>query len=192
MNVDLSKLKARDAETLRLLFEEVNPYLMKVCFSQRVPVGEVSELVHQAWEQFFLNIEKFEGRSSVRTFICGILINKIREHRRQTQRVLLEEDAEKVLEGSFSQEGWWNVQSHNPFRLAELKEASAFVKECLEGLTPQQSTAFVLKEIEEENSEDICNVLGVSLSHLRVLLFRAKDKLRKCLEGKVSAEAVVK
>ncbi len=91
---------------------------------------------------------------------------------------------------AFTDEGWWKNPPSDPYRIVELKETSELIQECFEGLTEQQMTAFVMKEVEEENSEVVCHVLGINVSHLRVLLFRAKEKLRKCLEGKVNVEQV--
>jgi RNA polymerase sigma-70 factor (ECF subfamily) len=184
----LALLKERNAEFLGRLFSEVNPYLSRICLANGIYSEDVSELIHQTWESFFLNVERFEARSQIRTFICGILFNTIREYRRNQKRFVSEENPEKILDHAFTLEGWWKVEPADPFRLFELKEATDFVRECFDGLTQQQMTAFVMREVEEEKSEDICNVLGVNASHLRVLLFRAKDKLRKCLEGKVNAE----
>jgi RNA polymerase sigma-70 factor (ECF subfamily) len=186
----LALLKVRDRDFLGKLFHEINPYLNRVCMANGITPEDVSELIHQTWEKFFSNLDKFEGRSQIRTFICGILFNKIREHRRVQKRFVPEEDSKKFMDDAFTADGWWKVAPGDPYRLTELKQAAEFIRECFEGLTEQQMTAFVMKEMEEENSEDVCNVLGVNVSHLRVLLFRAKDKLRKCLEGKVSAEQV--
>ncbi len=186
----LALLKSRDRDFLEELFREVNPYLNRVCLANGIVQDDVKELIHQTWEKFFSNLEKFEGRSQIRTFICGILFNKIREHRRMQKRFILEEDSQKFMDDAFTQDGWWKVAPSDPYRITELKQATEFIRECLDGLTEQQMNAFVMKEMEEENSEDVCNVLGVNVSHLRVLLFRAKDKLRKCLEGKVSAEQI--
>jgi RNA polymerase sigma-70 factor (ECF subfamily) len=186
----LALLKNRDREFLEKLFHEVNPYLNRVCMANGMGHEEVKELIHQTWEQFFSHLEKFEGRSQIRTFICGILFNKIHEHRRLQKRFVLEDDSQKFMDDAFTEDGWWKVEPTDPYRLVELKQAGEFIRECLDGLTEQQVTAFVMKEIEEENSEAVCNVLGVNVSHLRVLLFRAKDKLRKCLEGKASVEQV--
>ena len=184
----LTLLMERDHAFLEKLFIEVNPYLRRVCLASGVGAEDVNELIHQSWERFFTNLEKFEGRSQIRTFICGILFNKIREHRRDQKRYVLEEDSQKFMDDSFTQEGWWKTAPHDPYRIAELKQASDFVRECFKGLTDQQMAAFLLKEVEGEDSEDVCQSLGLNLSHLRVLIFRAKDKLRKCLEGKVGAE----
>lgn len=178
-------LKNRDAVFLESLFIEINPYLIRVCNANGIFNEQGNDVIHDTWERFFTNIEKFEGRSQIRTFICGILFNKIREYRRSVGRISYEEDSEKVFNHAFTKDGWWKTNPSDPFSLSELKESSDLIYDCLEGLSEQQKNAFVLREIEEEHSDEICNVLGVSVSNLRVLLFRAKDKLRKCMEGKL-------
>ena len=182
-------LKNRDAQFLETLFRDVNPYLARVCAANGIFKENADEVIHDTWERFFTNLDKFEGRSQIRTFICGILINKIREHRRALGKIQYEDDSEKIMNQTFTSEGWWKVPPHNPHKLFELRQAADFINECLDGLSEQQKAAFVMREVEGENSETICHVLDVNVSHLRVLLFRAKDKLRKCLEGKVSAES---
>lgn len=147
-------------------------------------------MIHQTWETFFLNLNKFEGRSQIRTFICGILFNKIREFRRQLGKTQYEDDSERVMNHAFTSEGWWKIIPHSPDRIIELQQSSQFIQDCLEGLSEQQKAAFVMKEVEEESSEEICHILGVNVTHLRVLLFRAKDKLRKCLEGRVAVDSL--
>ncbi len=163
---------------------------MRVCLSNAVYDESADEVIHQTWETFFANLEKFEGRSQVRTFICGILFNKIRELRRSQGKTQYEDDSEKVMNHSFTLDGWWKVIPPSPDKIVELRQSRKLIEDCLEGLTEQQRVAFVMKEVEEENSDQICNALGVNVSHLRVLLFRAKDKLRKCLQGRVSGESI--
>ena len=181
-------LLGRDPVYLKALFHEVNPFLIRVCIANAIYDENADDVIHQTWETFFFNLEKFEGRSQIRTFICGILFNKIREFRREQGKIQYEDDSERVMRHAFTPDGWWKTTPHSPDRIVELRQSTELIRECLEGLSEQQKTAFVMKEVEEENSEEICNVLGVNVSHLRVLLFRAKDKLRKCLEGRVSTE----
>jgi RNA polymerase sigma factor (sigma-70 family) len=186
----ISLLKGRDPVYLKTLFLEVNPFLMRVCISNSIYDENAHDVIHQTWETFFTNLEKFEGRSQIRTFICGILFNKIREHRRQQGKTHYEEDSERVMSHAFTVDGWWSVIPHSPERIIELRQSSDLIQECLEGLSEQQKTAFIMKEVDEENSEKICNIMGVNVTHLRVLLFRAKDKLRKCLEGHTETEPI--
>lgn len=183
----LSLLKARDAKFLERLFREVNPYLTRIAISNGFSTDEAGELVHQAWEQFFANLDKFEGRSQVGTFLAGILINKIREQRRLQKRFIAEDDGAS-LDQSFTPDGWWKSPPPAPDRLIEARQSAAFVQECLEDLSEQQRTAFVLREVNEDEAESICETLGVSAANLRVLLFRAKDKLKKCIEGKLAVK----
>jgi DNA-directed RNA polymerase specialized sigma24 family protein len=58
------------------------------------------------------------------------------------------------------------------------------ISDCLELLPLNQKMAFNLKEIEEEMTEEICNILSVSATNLGVLLFRARNQLRECIEKK--------
>jgi RNA polymerase sigma factor (sigma-70 family) len=180
-------LVERNAVFLDTLFREVNPFLGRICISNGIFSENADEVIHETWERFFSNLDKFEGRSQIRTFICGILFNKIREYRRAQAKTIYEDDSEQVMSHAFTPEGWWNAEPSDPSKLVEMRQTADLVKECLEGLSEQQKAAFVMREVEEEDSDSICNVLGVNVSHLRVLLFRAKDKLRKCLEGQANA-----
>jgi RNA polymerase sigma factor (sigma-70 family) len=184
----LRRLKARESGVLDELFRTINPRLFALLAANGILAESAEDLVHQTWERFFTNLEQFEGRSELSTFICGILVNKMREHRRAQRRLILEEDNESIMQNAFTPEGWWKVEPRDPAALMESAEVAKFIEECLAGLNESQSTAFVLKEVEGERSEEICNVLQVSVSNLRVLIFRAKEKLRLCLEGKLGVK----
>lgn len=181
-------LKKRDSAFLKKLFVDVNPYLLRVCTANGLYDLEAEEILHETWDRFFFNLEQFQGRSQIRTFICGILFNKIRESRRAMGRIAYEEDAEKVYGHTFTEDGWWRMEPQDPHQMLEKKHIGTFIKECLEGLSEQQKAAFLMHEVEDERAEEICGALGVNISHLRVLLFRAKDKLKKCIEGKTQWE----
>lgn len=184
----MQKLKNRDPQFLSELFTDMNPRLMKMMASKGLFAETAEEIVHECWETFFTNLNKFEGRSTIKTFLFGILINKLRENRRRTNRIDYEEDSEKVFERSFTQNGWWVNEPSDPYKLMANLQLGQSIQNCLEGLTDQQRHAFLLIESEGETSENACNIVGVSLSNLRVLIFRAKDKLRACLEGQSFTE----
>jgi RNA polymerase sigma-70 factor (ECF subfamily) len=179
-------LKSRDAVFLESLFFKINPILLKILASNGVFAENAEDLVHQTWERFFTNLDKFEGRSEIQTFVCGILLNKIREYRRANKRMVYEEDSELVMARAFTEDGWWVSPPPAPDDVIYSAQISTFINECLDGLSELQRSAFILKEIEGQDSFEICNNLGVSVSNLRVLIFRAKDKLRQCLEGRVA------
>ena len=181
----LARLRRREPELLRTIFAEHNAWLLRVLASQGFYDEVAEDLLHQTWERFLTNLDLFAGRSQLRTFLCGILLNKVREQRRLAKRVVFEEDAESVMSRAFTPEGWWNSPPPEPSAVLYSAQISKLVAVCLEGLTDDQRTAFLLKEVEQEDAAEICNVLGVSVSNLRVLIFRAKEKLRRCLAGHV-------
>jgi RNA polymerase sigma-70 factor, ECF subfamily len=183
---DLEQLRRRDPAALDAAFRKITPVLIRVLAANGIYKETAEDLIGQTWERFFTNLDKFEGRSELQTFVCGILINKIREHRKASGRALVEDDSEAALEKAFAGDGHWNDGGLDSTALVYAKELSLLIGECMEGLTEQQKTAFVLKEVDQDESEEICNVLGVSASHLRVLIFRAKEKLRLCLESKLA------
>lgn len=184
----LKSLRARDPELLSELFRTLTPYLLKMAGTRRIFDEHAEDLVCQTWATFFEKIESFEGRSEIRTFLAGILVNKIREARRFSVRTVPEEDTEKLLNQGFSPEGWWKRPPADPSQLLGRKQNGAAILDCLGELSPNQKEAFILKEVDGEESASICNILGVSVTNLGVLLFRAKEKLRQCLEGKIHLE----
>jgi RNA polymerase sigma-70 factor (ECF subfamily) len=114
--------------------------------------------------------------------LFGILYHKVAEERRQAKKEQRTDDIQEVMENRFRTNGYW----HRPPREADLDledaEIAALIESCLETATPQQRLAFVLREVEGLDSEEICNVLDVTATNLGVLLFRVRNRLRECLE----------
>ena len=66
----------------------------------------------------------------------------------------------------------------------EQEELAKFIQLCIEGLPQQLGAAFIMKMIDEEDSETICKELGITPSNLWVMLHRARLRMRDCLEKK--------
>jgi RNA polymerase sigma-70 factor (ECF subfamily) len=159
--------------------------LLKILASQKIFGSLAEDLIQESWRVFFENLDSFRGDSQIKTYVAGILVNRVREHRREVGRESAEEDVERLFDQAFTEDGHWRSPVENPARVFENREILKFIEECMAGLTPTQREAFSLKEIQQEETKNICNILGVSVPHLGVLIFRAKEKLRMCLEGKV-------
>lgn len=176
-------LLRRDQVLLDQLFREINPVLCKTMAGERLSPEDTEELLHQTWLTFLEKLDSFEGRSQIKTFLIGILINKLHELRRSKKRFQSVEDADQAFQNAFTVDGWWKTDPPDPEELMSSKEVGRWIEECLQGLSVSQKDAFVLREIQGEDSEVICKILQVNVTHLGVLIFRAKEKLRKCLEG---------
>jgi RNA polymerase sigma-70 factor (ECF subfamily) len=134
--------------------------------------------------------DKFLGNSSELTWMIGILRNKIFEHlRRQAKESpLIAEDDENREDAGFDATGHWKAASApadwggEPHRTAEGAEFSAALRNCLDALTPNVARAFVLREMEGVEHLECAKTMGVPPGRLAVLLYRARMRLRRCLE----------
>ena len=182
----ITKLKERDSKTLESLVRLHTSHLFKACLGLGFSDNESDDITQSVWITFFDVIHQFEGRSTIRTFLFGILYNKASEYRKQNKRAEATENIEDVLDAHFDERGHW-ILSHSPVspdRFLESSQTLAIISKCLELLPLNQKMAFVMKEIEEEMTEEICNILSVTATNLGVLLFRARNQLRECIDRK--------
>jgi RNA polymerase sigma-70 factor, ECF subfamily len=181
---ELSGLKEGRRESIERLIREHTQPLLAAAFGLGFREADAEELVQDVLVAFLGSVERFEGRSTVKTFLFGILYNKARELRRQKAREAASEDIEAVFDARFGAFGIWNCFPRGPEDEALAAEQSRLLEQCSERLSVDQRTAFYMKEVENQSTEAICNILGVSATNLGVLLFRARNKLRECLEKK--------
>jgi RNA polymerase sigma-70 factor (ECF subfamily) len=158
----------------------------------RVRRPEVAEDLVQ--ETFFAAVKtfgSFRGKSSERSWLCGILKNKICDHFRKLGRETCFTDLE-FLEDEFSHkfvpQGFWN---HECGPLEWKPEAEVVMhraefwetfRDCLTKLPQRVADVFMLREMEEMATTQICETLNISPNNLWVMLHRARMALRECLE----------
>lgn len=183
---DLSRLKNRDPEAISQVVKAHAGDLLRAALGMGLGLAEAEDLVQSIFTAFLEALDRFEGRSSVRTYLFGILYRKMWERGRQKSRELPVDPSDALFDGRFDSLHHWSRPPKGPQEEAETRETAELIRRCLEGLTDQQRAAFQLKEAARESSESICNILGIENTHLRVLLFRARNKLRECLESKWS------
>ncbi len=137
---------------------------------------------------------RFSGQSDERTWLISILKHKIIDHFRRTSReavndidpIELAEDPD--FRHSSRRPGTWEAGARpddwsvTPDNALENKEFREFFQRCLDNLAPHLAVIFVLREMEELSAEKICNVLNITATNLRVMIYRARKGLRKCLE----------
>ena len=137
----------------------------------------------------------FAGQSTEQTWLIGILNNKIMDYFRKSKREISFDETNIIsdnMDEDFTQSGhetgtWkpnrrpaeWMVDTDDP---VELKEFWLYLNKCIESLDIRLSMVFVLRELEEIDSKNICNALSISHTNLRVMLYRARKQLRLCLE----------
>jgi RNA polymerase sigma-70 factor (TIGR02943 family) len=137
------------------------------------------------------SIDRFQGRSSERTWLTGILKNKIRAFIRTKDREvsissLIPDDP--APEAMFDAVGHMNVEfapkdwGTDPIKVLERSEFHEVLKKCLDGIPSRTAEVFLAREIEGDSTDEIADCYGLTKNNLWVLLHRARQMLRKCLE----------
>jgi RNA polymerase sigma-70 factor (ECF subfamily) len=153
------------------------------------------EVVQEAWLQVLRAIDGFEGRSSLRTWIFVILGNCARKRAERESRYVsftaqVETSsvaAENFFPGDHTRwAGMWTTLvdswSNVPDDVLLSTEARAHIAEAIEALPPNHAAVFTLRDIEGWAGSDVCELLGISAENQRVLLHRARSRLRAALE----------
>jgi RNA polymerase sigma-70 factor (ECF subfamily) len=182
VHISVEDLRARKLETLNTLVTENLPTLLAGALAIGLSRPDAEEVVQETFVAFLSGLDRFEGRSSVRTYLFGILYHKASNLRAKARREEGQDDIEAVVDARFDAAGMWARPPRGPEAVALDSEIRGWIERCSEGLSDDQRAAFFLKEVDGEEPEAICNVLGVSTTNLRVLLHRARLKLRECLE----------
>lgn len=180
----LNKLQRKDRTILSEMVRLYTGDIYKACLGLGFNEHESEDLTQNVWITFFDVVPRFEGKSSVRTFLFGILYKKASEFRKQAQRLEASEDIDQIVDKHFDQRGHWIHMPMAPDRFVLSTQIMAIIEKCLEYLPWNQKMAFTLKEIEDVEVGEICSTLEVTITHVGVLLFRARNQLRECIESK--------
>jgi len=157
------------------------------------------EAVQDTWLAVITGVDRFEQRSSLKTWLYGILVNVarskgVKEHRTvpfASLRDELEPGAPSVDPDRFRGAGdrWPGHWANPPVPWDELPEDSlvgdetlAVIGAAIETLPPNQRTVITLRDVEGWAAGDVCNALDISETNQRVLLHRARSKVRRALE----------
>jgi RNA polymerase sigma-70 factor (ECF subfamily) len=149
------------------------------------------EVVQDTWLAVVAQIDGFEGRSSLRTWIGTILSNRaktrgVRDKRSVPFSALTKEDVDPLEPERFTARGFWSPPPARwddaPENLVLRKEARQAIERELATLPETQRTVVVLRDLEGWTSEEVCNVLEISETNQRVLLHRGRQRLRGALE----------
>lgn len=158
------------------------------------------EVVQETWIGVLEGLDRFEGRSSLKTWIFRILTNKaktrgVRESRHVSFSTVGTSDGDAdepaVDPSQFRTTGHWAGywasypqpwDENTPEKLALSKEGGAFLEQAIEALPSNLRQVLVLRDVEGLDSKDVCVMLEISEANQRVLLHRARSRIRRALE----------
>jgi RNA polymerase sigma-70 factor (ECF subfamily) len=180
----LARLRARDPQFLAALVQEHARPLYRAARGMGFRDDEAEDLVQDVLAIFLETLDRFEGRSRIRTWLFGIFHRKVFERRRESHREERHDPIDDVFESRFDTSGKWARPPADLHQILESKEIGLVIEECLNGLPASQREVFVLREMEGADTEEICKILDISVTNMSVLLHRARARLRECIESK--------
>ncbi len=184
-------LIARDEGAFRYAITTFQPSMLHLA---RSIVGQkiADEVVQEAWLSAMGAIARFEQRSALKTWLLRIVTNEARTRLRKERRTVSLEglSAEgSELESRFDDHGHWLAEAapgewteDAPDDLLSSDELSACMERTLASLPDMQSATLRLREHQGYSLAEICNILDVSESNVRVLLHRARSRLFTTVE----------
>lgn len=177
----LKRLKSKDNEAFSFLIEKYHETLFKAAMKQGLGLDQAEEVVQETWSTFYQKVDNFEGRSHIRTYLFGILYNKIKELWRSNKKYT-HDYSDEHIEKIFTDQGVHIQIPIDPSNWVESHEFLSILEEELEFLPENQRMVFYLKEVQELKSAEICKILDISNTNLGVLAYRAKHNIRARLE----------
>ena len=201
----LHLLRQRDETAFTRLVEQYHPSLVRLARLFVHDEALAEELSQETWLAVLQGLDGFQERSSLKTWIFTILTNKARTRSRRESRSLVFSDLEEeeapestVALGRFKDASagrsadHWAVEPASwagiPEAVVLSEETLRLVRQTIEALPDTQRAVITLRDIEELSSQEICNILEISESNQRVLLHRARARVRAALEDYLQPE----
>jgi len=184
----VQKLLEGDEPTFRALVTRLQPMLLRLArtFVRTEAIAE--EVVQDTWLAVLEGLPGFAGRSSLKTWITHILINRARTRAVREARVVPLSSLAKGEDAApsadlFNESGGWRSAPAplSPERLLDNKQTRARVDAVIATLPEQQRLVIELRDVAGLESDEVCELLKLSANNQRVLLHRARDKVRAVL-----------
>jgi RNA polymerase sigma-70 factor (ECF subfamily) len=185
----LERLRAGDEEAFVALIGRHNRALFYVARSF-VPTDAIAEeVVQDTWMAVVRGLSKFEGRSSIKTWLVRIAINRARSTGARENRVLPLSRSEAAVDPNrFDKTGHWMTPPEYFIEDTEDRVIAGLLSErirsSLNSLPESQRQVVTLRDVEGLDSKEVCRVLEISEVNQRVLLHRGRSRLRQDLESK--------
>ena len=201
----VDRLRRRDEAAFAALVDRYHTQLVRLA-TYYVPNRAVAEeVVQETWIGVLQGIDRFEGRSSLRTWMFRILTNRAKRRGEQESRSIpfaalsqrVEDEFEEVEPERFLPPGhqWAGHWAALPQDWRETPEdrllsdeTRALVQRAIDSLPSNQRLVITMRDVEGWPSEEVCNVLSITETNQRVLLHRARTKVRAQLERYLDVE----
>jgi RNA polymerase sigma-70 factor, ECF subfamily len=174
--------------------EAYGDYLFRYALSRLRDPAKAEDMVQEAFLAALKGVKSFQGRSTEKSWLMGILKNKIFDHYRKSSRetpftdleFYSDEESDRYIPDGPFKDAW--IHQSGPQEWSDpgaSLDNEAFWKtyrDCSNKLPKNVSTVFNMREVDGVESKDICAILNITENNLWVMLHRARMALRRCLE----------
>lgn len=194
----VQELKAGDEGAFAEVVDRFTPSMLRVARGYGLSAAAAEDTVQETWVRVLRSLDRFEGRSSFRTWLFVILGNCARRRAATERRsVFLDDSGGGATEPAVAESrffpadnprwaGMWTtlVDSWDSIPEERLlaEETRKRFRAAIDALPPRYTAVFVLRDVEGWPSEDVCALLGLTPENQRVLLHRARSRIRAALE----------
>jgi RNA polymerase sigma-70 factor (ECF subfamily) len=193
----VARLRAGDERAFAALVDRYHGSLVRVARAYVATKEAAEDVAQETWLGVIRGLDRFEGRSSLKTWIFRIAINRAMTRGTREARTLpfssLGPDAPAVEPSRFLDSGRWAGYWSDPPKASErpeeqvlTAEARAVVDAAIAGLPAQQRLVITFRDVQGFSAAEACDLLGVSEANQRVLLHRARSKVRAVLERELA------
>lgn len=175
--------------------QDLRQQMIKFAFLQLSSLPQAEDVVQEALTSAFQHLDSFKGRAAFKTWVFAILKNKIIDVIRQKSRLVSmtelfkDEENELSIDALFDAYGHWHKYEapqawQSPEEMMEQADFWIIFEACLNHLPAKYAQVFMMREVIELSSNEICSKLELSISNFNVLMYRSRTRLRECLENK--------
>jgi len=176
-DVVVARLRAGDDSAFNELVTRYQPQLIRLAglFVANLAVAE--EVAQETWVALLVGIDRFEQRSSLRTWLFQICVNRARTTGLREHRTLVSDRVESLLDEvqSGSSSAW-------PADLDD-SELIAAARTAIKGLPSAQRRVVTMRDLNGLTSAQVCQALGLSETNQRVLLHRGRTQVRRAINA---------
>ena len=195
----VERLRRRDETAFAMLIDRYHMQLVRLAMMYVPSQAVAEEVVQDTWIAVLQGIDRFEGRSSLKTWLFRILVNQSKRRGERESRTVpfaaltpRDDDGEadvspdQFIPAGQRWAGHWAVLPHDWHDTPEDRllsdETRAMVQQAIDALPANQRLVITMRDVNGLAPEEICNVLSISETNQRVLLHRARSKVRARLE----------
>jgi RNA polymerase sigma-70 factor (ECF subfamily) len=188
-DIDLLRaLRAGDEGAFVTLVRRHNGSMLWMARSFVANRAVAEEVVQDTWMAVVHGIDKFEGRSSLKSWMIGILVNRARSAGAREHRCMPAASDQATDEASRFDEGdrWIPPTQHFTQEVEDrlsAKDLLPTIRSSLDALPASQRQVVTLRDVEGLHSKEVCELLEISEGNQRILLHRARSRLRRAVEA---------